>query len=688
MEVSWDVAADSRCAITLELRGPDGSIKTFATGDRVGTHAFEVLFPDGGEAMAAVVVREGSGLASRSIGISLPPCASGTRQEQGSGEEVETQWVGERPLLGPVVVPVVMYYLDRYFSGRSGGTAVDREIRGILDEAPDVRGFFQRALENYKAIPEEAKLRLFDPETVRLTRDAAERLDMQAVRDRIDYLSGGLVWKYRPPAAPSGLTAVNASRFEPARYQIDLNWYDLSDNEEGFLIYRAFKASGQPLGPFKPIAQVGANVTHFTDKDLSTPQNAADRYCYRISAFATASFNPVGKSPTRLESAPSGMACAYYAPGYPPPKFPDLDKDGFPDPTDECPGVPGIWPHGCPDKDQDGVPDKDDLCETEPMQWFSAPGYEDKGPPPALKGCPIRYTLRWMGMKVLNNSYALYSPAGPFIGPDGKAMGLYFNEVDSHAGEEPYLLFNWVNGMTAQGAAVHGSARWCCGEGVFVKTGQDYEPDKDPGGEEKPGELPSLRKYGLQVFPALPGKFASIDDVAGLFLSITLMERDWPIYVTPAGKMSELDAAFSVGGAVVGAISSCIGSSGLGCMASVGGALKSVVDAVYNLAVSSEVPPVQVKDPDDYQGTDVWITNRRYAQLYTRDNGVYAFYLDVPTHFMVSCLGWHPCPIQMATPVTMRARLYFCLYREGTPAATVEKACSSYAPVIPWPMVK
>lgn len=294
-------------------------------------------------------------------------------------------------------------------------------------------------------------------------------------------------------------------------------------------------------------------------------------------------------------------------------------------------------------------------------------------------------------MKILNNSCAIFlGPTGTVIDQYGKSLGLYFNEVDPFFGEEPYLLFTWMNGMTSQGAMSHGTARWCCGENVLVSAGDDYEPDTDPRGEEKPGELASLREYGLQVFPAASGKFAAIDADLGLFTAVTLMERDWPVSVLPAAKMSELDAAFSIGGAVVGAVSSCIGSVGLGCLASVGGALKSVVDTIYNFARSSEAPPVAVKDPDDYQGTDIWVTNRRYAQLYTRDNGVYAFYFDMPTTFMFTCEGWNPCSVNspFAKPVTMRVRLYFCLYREGTPAATVKAACSAYEKVIPWPMVK
>lgn len=58
------------------------------------------------------------------------------------------------------------------------------------------------------------------------------------------------------------------------------------------------------------------------------------------------------------------------------PKPVDTDKDGVPDPQDQCPTQPGpAVTMGCPDRDNDGVADKDDACPTEPGSV-------------ATKGCP------------------------------------------------------------------------------------------------------------------------------------------------------------------------------------------------------------------------------------------------------------------------------------------------------------
>lgn len=58
------------------------------------------------------------------------------------------------------------------------------------------------------------------------------------------------------------------------------------------------------------------------------------------------------------------------------PKPVDTDKDGVPDPQDQCPTQPGpAATLGCPDRDNDGVADKNDECPTQP-------GSAD------TKGCP------------------------------------------------------------------------------------------------------------------------------------------------------------------------------------------------------------------------------------------------------------------------------------------------------------
>lgn len=65
-----------------------------------------------------------------------------------------------------------------------------------------------------------------------------------------------------------------------------LKWEDTSDNEEGFRIYRITR------NDTTKIAEVGPNVTNYTDKDASRGA------CYAVSAF-----NSVG------ESALSNTAC-------------------------------------------------------------------------------------------------------------------------------------------------------------------------------------------------------------------------------------------------------------------------------------------------------------------------------------------------------------------------------------------
>lgn len=74
-----------------------------------------------------------------------------------------------------------------------------------------------------------------------------------------------------PPAAPARLTTTAIS---PS--QISLQWADLSNNESGFEIERGSSATGT----FQKVADVGANITAYEDKNLvdNTP------YCYRVRA--------------------------------------------------------------------------------------------------------------------------------------------------------------------------------------------------------------------------------------------------------------------------------------------------------------------------------------------------------------------------------------------------------------------
>ncbi|MEP6913294.1 MAG: fibronectin type III domain-containing protein, partial [bacterium] len=81
-----------------------------------------------------------------------------------------------------------------------------------------------------------------------------------------------------PPLPPSGLTANAVSSS-----QINLAWTDNSDNESGFKIERCTGSTVTctTTGTFAQIAQVGANVTTYSDTGLS----ASTTYSYRVRAF-------------------------------------------------------------------------------------------------------------------------------------------------------------------------------------------------------------------------------------------------------------------------------------------------------------------------------------------------------------------------------------------------------------------
>ncbi|MFY9611331.1 MAG: choice-of-anchor D domain-containing protein [Blastocatellia bacterium] len=103
------------------------------------------------------------------------------------------------------------------------------------------------------------------------------------------------------PPAPTNLTAtaINSTR-------IDLVWQDNSGDEIGFRINRSLDGSN-----FTEIASVGANVTTFSDNNLSP----STTYFYQVLAF-----NNFGNS------APSNIAPAT-TPGSPVPEFPVINAD-------------------------------------------------------------------------------------------------------------------------------------------------------------------------------------------------------------------------------------------------------------------------------------------------------------------------------------------------------------------------
>jgi len=580
------------------------------------------------------------------------------------------------------LTPVYMYYLERYLRGAPNPTAADLAFAEAFDGLGEGMDPFLTALDRYRNMPYEAKHALFDATLLQETARLYQPLNVNLIQERIKSI--GSVVAQQPktaPAAPSGLEATNISSFEPTQYAIALAWQDNSFDEDGFLVYRAAH-DDLPEGTFQPIGLVGAGVSTYTDI-LKQPPAVDDMYCYQVTAYRNNLISVAGQSAGRVESAPTDAVCAYYAVGYPYTPLPDMDTDGISDDQDQCPGIPGVWPHGCPDKDGDGVPDHQDYCETEYAT-------ED----PANPGCPLRYTLRWMGMKILNNTGSyVYSSKYVFTDDEGRTL---YNETDDYLdfGEEPYLLFSFVNGMTAKGMKETGTIRWSSGERVNVKQGLDFEPDLDSSLEEFPMNLAALRSHGLAVFPAVDGYFAPIDGDMELIMTVTLMERDDTLTIYPEEASDTMGALFKSGGAVAGAVSTCVGTGGFGCLMSIGGALKSLIDSIFDLSAPSP-DPVVVKDEDDYMGTEVWMITRTEARFKTEADGTYGFWFDTPTTYLKSCLGWEPCYAGWGVPITMRARLYFCLHREDVPTSyiqqkysTPEQKAAAYQMVLPWPMVQ
>ncbi len=604
-----------------------------------------------------------------------------------------------------VVVPVLMYSLERYFAGAKDRTSLDTTVADILDEAsPETRSLLQRALQGYRDLPAATRAARFDAQAVKLTASPTQSLDLGKVRQRWGQVEPTSVSPPKgPPAAPKGLQAANASTLpDPdvpgsGKHGIQLSWQTGSTDQDGFVIERSAKLtkSGAPASSsFKPLTTVGRGVTQFLDA-LPKPAAKTDRYCYRVRAYRAAPFQLVGQPPARVESPPSKVACSDYATKAGPVAV-DTDKDGVPDASDACPyehkGA-ALWTQGCPDVDQDGVADKDDAC---PLDWGDAPVPGDKAPTPKA-GCPYTYTLRWMRMEVLNNS-------GPFaysnfkFQKDGQPI---YNEVrhdcpgmhkgadcSTYVGEEPYLLFSFVNGRQ-QGAPYVYTTRWCCGERVDVKAGQSIEPDSDTDFEEDPLAIDDLLKKGLTIFPSLVSSPSTSTDVIdrkyGLSMTATLMERDFSRAITLGSQADPLGTMVKLTGSVAGAISGCAGSGGLGCLMSIGNAIKNVVESIFGLSQGSATP-VHVDDPDDLMGSGVWGITRLQAQSKTANDGAYGFWFPVPTDIVSSCMGAMPCTTATSIPVTMRAKLRFCLVRDGIPESKVAKLCAPYEQILPWPM--
>jgi hypothetical protein len=602
-----------------------------------------------------------------------------------SGEEVPGEEIGK------ALFPAYMYYLDRVLSGLPSESEIEEDIAMSLEASPDTVPLLNELLSRYRELPKETKLQLFDPQIVQLTLDPSISFDFEALRNRVAALDPDLmITEFDTPTAPSGLTATNTSLpgVDPdtgeSVYRISLSWQDNAANEDGFLIYRLCYPS--VLGtPYQQIAQTGANVTSYEDQSLSAPTIEAAECCYQVTAFKTSRFSLIGQPPAKLESAPASNACSNYAPNAAQ-VFIDSDNDGVPDDLDECPldhaeGAP--WTNGCPDDDDDGVPNKDDACK---LVW----GEKENG-------CPLKYQIRWMGMDVLNNSGAYAWSGYTFQGLSGSL----FNEVDPYAGEEPYLVFAFVNGITAKGAKESGANTWCCGEDVIVpKTGPPVDSDNDGYTDNhEPDSVPGvpvlgttifenqdLLDHGFTAFPAFASDYSEIDSKHGLVLTVSLMERDWTMTFTPDSQASAVDVAIAAGG-LAGSVASCVGSAGLGCLLSIGGGMKKIIESILDL--SNKPDPITVTDPDDPMGTSIWAITRSDAAFKTSDNGTYGFWFPVPTTYQKSCLGWEPCGAGQGVAITMRANAHFCLVREDVPEAEVKSRCgalSTYSQVLPWPM--
>lgn len=602
---------------------------------------------------------------------SSPQC----RAETATGSQTAQQQMAS------VLVPAYMYYIERYFSDVPDKTEIDLQIKAILDESKSGRRFLLAALGNYQNTSSRTKELLYDPETLGATANITESIDLEFIRDRLADRVPGLAWASSgSPAAPTKVTATNASTWDeefPA-YQITLNWQDNADNEDGFRVYRVSKAKGTPkkaATQWQLIDTVGSNMTTYVDK-LSPPADPNDQYCYQVVAYNINLVTLVGQPAEIIESEPSNGACAFYSTS--PPTAPvDTDGDGVPDFLDDCPSFSGVLTHGCPDADLDGIPNivegsgtPSDMCPTQK----GLP--QGKYIPANRHGCPQQYNLRWMKMEVKNNTGGYLYPGYKFI-PD---KGLYANESDSKYGdgEEPYLLFSFINGKF-QGMPAAWTSQWCCGEEVNVAKGNTTEPDSDSRGEENPGQLNNLLANGLTVFPGV-GSFDVVDNELGLAMTVSLMERDYDITVVQ-DQADAFTAAIKSGKAVVDAVAGCIGSGGAGCLGSIGAAMKTIVEEIFNL--SKKPQTVTIDDPDDFEGANAWAITAFEAYSKTSTNGAYAFYMDMPTSVMTSCLGWMPCPVGSGVPITMQVRVYFCLYRQGIPEADIQKVCTPYIWVVP-----
>lgn len=590
------------------------------------------------------------------------------------------------------LVPLQMYYVERYLADVPDKTDVDLAIGAILDQSPDALDVFVRALETYRSMSLEAKDEFFDPGVVAMTASFTAALDMDGIRDHVaSQLTLPDFTALEAPTPPSDLKAANMSRGASLEqdptgargpsedtYRVALAWRDNSSTEEGFRVYRWPYLTLAGVAP-KLIATLGPDMTSFEDQ-LLEPISYEEKVCYEVTAYDTAPTSVTGQEPSVMESAPTDSVCTEYHWVTVDSRIDtgDNDVDGLINEYDECPNTHdngNKWTPGCPDQDRDGWWDNGtDQCVS---AWGDPVVPGETSPYKSAPGCPQRYAVSWMGMDVINNSAAYIHHLTNISDPWGKYAGLQNNEVDDRPGEEPYLIFTWVNGLTTTGAEETGETQWCCGEEIDVAKGYVHEPDgTTPEGD--PALDTAISDHGMAVFPV-----GEISDSPGLLITVMLMEKDWQALVRPeyvsatVGDMVEVaaEAALVIGG--------CISSAGIGCLIDIGEAIVEGLLSIFGM--SSQL--IEVDDPDDVMGDGVWVITRKDALFKTAENGAYGFSFEIPTPSASLCLPpATPCTPDIAIPSKMGATMLMCLHREGIPIDQLKSACQQYQPVLPWPM--
>ena len=243
-------------------------------------------------------------------------------------------------------------------------------------------------------------------------------------------------------------------------------------------------------------------------------------------------------------------------------------------------------------------------------------------------------------------------------------------------GEEPYVNFMYIDGVK-YGDWVEAQNSWCCGEKAGIGTASDgtglkawipYQGNSTEGNSDSAGNIGGI---GLQIFPNA-GDYHYIDRWNGLILGITVMERDWDrIKETKDNTILDTitNLALTLFTTAQGAFTLDAGKVAAG--------MKSLAEIAYGK--NNQAYGIQEnveKDPDDYMGTEVFQFTRQKAIAQTSKNGVYAFWIQMPTSYYSYCdRAYKVCP-PGSPPATMLTRQYFCLVREGTDTYTINEYCS------------